>query len=252
MGEVTGQVAIVTGASRGLGRAIALRLAADGVRVMVCARDEAACEAVAGDIRERGGEASACACDVADAGAVARMVEQTRAKFGRIDIVINNAGMIEPIGHIADCDPAIWGRAVTVNLTGAFHVLHAALPALVAAEGVVIDIGSGAAKRPQEGWSAYCSAKAGLAMLTRCIAHEYGEKGVRAYGLAPGVVDTEMQGVIRASGMNPVSRLRRSDLAPPEAPAEVVAWLCRERPADLSGEDLDVRDPGLQSRVAAA
>ena len=108
---------------------------------------------------------------------------------------------------------------------------------------MIVNVSSGAAHRPQEGWAAYCAGKAGLAMLTKCTHLEYGAQGVRVYGFAPGVVDTAMQGAIRASGINPVSTLRREDLAPTDQPAKAIAWLCTQAAAGLAGQELDIRDP---------
>src|SRR5690606_21246900 len=151
---------------------------------------------------------------------------------------VNNAGVIEPIGRIADTDAATWARLITVNLVGAFNGVHAVLPRL-APGGAIVNISSGAASNPMEGWSAYCASKAGLAMLTRSIHDEYGDR-VRAYGFRPGVVDTAMQAEIRASKLNPVSQIPQSNLLKPEIPAAAVAWLLRHRPADLSGQELDI------------
>jgi NAD(P)-dependent dehydrogenase (short-subunit alcohol dehydrogenase family) len=100
-----------------------------------------------------------------------------------------------------------------------------------------------------EGWSAYCSSKAGVAMLTRCVDKEYGEQGVRIFGFAPGVVDTGMQGSIRESGINPVSDLKRSDLAPAWEPAHGIAWLCTSAADELVGSEIDVRHEDFRRRA---
>lgn len=241
-------VAIVTGASRGLGRAIAEELAKRGMAVVVAARDLAACEEVAREIRGVGGEALAVACDITSRGEVEAVVREALAHFGRLDVLVNNAGTIEPICRLSECDIEAWERSIRVNLLGAFYAIRAVLPHFQeAGGGVIIDISSGAAQRPLEGWSAYCSSKAGLAMLTRCVAHEQGDDGILAYGVRPGVVDTDMQVKIRASGVNEVSQLPRESLLPPEVPARFVADLCLLRPKELSGTELSVGDP----RVAA-
>jgi len=125
------------------------------------------------------------------------------------------------------------------------------VPQLIARGGTLVNISSGAAHSPREGWSAYCAAKAALAMLTRATALEYAARGLRCYGFQPGVVDTDMQVAIRASGMNEISRLRREQLATPAVPARWVTWLAAERPADLDGKDFSVNDASLRSRVEA-
>jgi NAD(P)-dependent dehydrogenase (short-subunit alcohol dehydrogenase family) len=117
--------------------------------------------------------------------------------------------------------------------------------------GAVVNISSGAASHPMEGWSAYCASKAAVAMLTRSVAHEYGSQGVLSFGYRPGVVDTDMQGRIRASGLNPISQLPREKLTRPDAAARGVVWLFEAMPADLSGMELDIRDEAFLQRIGA-
>lgn len=246
-----GRVAFVTGAARGIGAATALACARRGIApVLAVRRPEAAAE-VAARVRALGSECLVLPCDVTELASVRAAVQQTLATWGRLDCVVNNAGRIDPIGHLHETDPGTWAATLASNLTGAYHVLREALPALLAAQGVVVNLSTGAAHAPREGWSAYCSSKAGLAMLTRCVAHEYGGRGISAYGLQPGLVDTGMQERIRGSGMNEISRIPQSDLAPPERSAEVIAWLADTRPADLRGQDLSVNDRELMARALA-
>lgn len=240
------RVALVTGAARGIGAATALALAQRGIAPVLAVRDATTAQPVLEAVLGTGVACRIETCDVADADAVAAAVQRVLQAWGRLDIVVNNAGQIEPIGHLGDTEPAAWARAITVNLVGPYHVLKASLPALQASPAAaVVNVSSGAAHAPREGWSAYCSAKAGLAMLTRSLDLEYRERGVAVFGLQPGVVDTEMQVRIRASGMNEISRLARSDLAPPERSAGLIAWLCDARPSQHRGHDLSIRDEGL-------
>lgn len=252
MQDLKGQVAIVTGASRGLGEATARGLAALGVKVVLAARSLESCEAIVAEITTAGGEAKAIACDVSDFADVSDLVEITRASFGAPSILINNAGVIDPIGPILDSDPEHWAANLSINLLGSYHCIRAALADLLQSKGVVINISSGAAHTALEGWSAYCSAKAGLAMLTKATALEYGEHGLRVFGFAPGTVDTDMQVKIRASGINPVSQMTRDEHAPAEVPAQVIAYLCSSAAADLSGHELTIRDPQLRQRAGLA
>jgi NAD(P)-dependent dehydrogenase (short-subunit alcohol dehydrogenase family) len=245
------RVAFVTGAARGIGAAAALALARRGLTPVLAVRQPEAAEGAAAAVRQAGGACLVVACDVADLASVRSAVARTRDTFGRIDAVINNAGQIEPIGHLADTDPAAWAHTVAVNLTGVYHVLRETLPLLLVARGAVVNLSSGAAHTPREGWSAYCSSKAALAMLTRSVHQEYGERGVAVYGLQPGVVDTAMQERIRGSGMNEISRIPREKLAPPERSAGVLAWLADTRPADLVGQDLSINDEQLLARAQA-
>ena len=171
MTELAGKVAIVTGASRGIGLAAAMALAGAGASVMVVARDGLAASRAAEAVVAGGGRALGVSCDVADYAAVEAMVDDTSRRFGKPDILVNNAGVIEPIGALAQSDPATWARNINVNLIGSYNAIRATLPHMLrTGDGTVINVSSGAAHRPLEGWGAYCSAKAGLAMLTAALA----------------------------------------------------------------------------------
>ena len=250
MGKLSGQVIIVTGASRGIGAAAAIELAQNGAKLCLSARSAAACSGVLEQIKNAGGEAFAASCDVSDYTAVDKMVAETLDRYGRLDTLINNAGIVDPIGAIATSDPAAWSRNISVNLVGVYHGTRAVLPHFLAqGSGIIINISSGAAHSPMEGWSAYCSGKAGVYMMTRATALEAGEKGVRVYGFAPGVVDTDMQVTIRASGINPVSQIPRENLAAAADPAKAIAWLCSDAAIDLAGQELTIRDENLRKRI---
>jgi 3-oxoacyl-[acyl-carrier protein] reductase len=243
------EAAIVFGASRGLGKAIAAALVDAGFAVAAVCRKPGDAERIEAELGGRGPAAGLLA-DVTDASAVEAAVAAARQRFGRLDAVVNNAGIIEPIALTHQCDPAEWAGNVAINLVGPFHAIRAGLPVLLEkGRGTVVNISSGAAADPLEGWSAYCAAKAGLAMLTRAVDHEYRGRGIAAYGFRPGLTDTDMQAAIRASGVNPVSRVERSDLTPPELPASGVAWLVRERPADLMGREVSFGDPAFRRRA---
>lgn len=234
-------VAVVTGASRGIGHAICLALADAGWRVVAAVRSPPADAPFPGRASIR-----VATCDVADHGQVLSLFASIDATEGRLDALVNNAGVIAPIGRIADTDPVQWALAQQVNLVGAYHCTRAALPRLVTrGGGTIVDISSGAAHRPLEGWSAYCASKAALAMLTRAVHEEYGAQGIVAVGLRPGVVDTGMQGQIRASGLNPVSKLSRASLAAVDGPAAIVRALLQGAATRYAGQEIDVRDPAI-------
>jgi 3-oxoacyl-[acyl-carrier protein] reductase len=250
MSSLTGKIVIVTGASRGIGAAAAMALAKAGATVVLTARDGALAGDMARSITAAGGVALARDCDVSDYGAVEALVAETKSRFGTLHALINNAGVIEPIGSIAESDPVAWARNIEINLTGAYHAIRAVLSGMIAAGGgTIVNLSSGAAIRPQEGWSAYCSAKAGLHMLTRAVALETAGQGIRVFGFQPGTTDTDMQVLIRASGINPVSQIPRANLTPVAHPAAAIVYLCTPAADDLNGQDFSLRDEDFRARL---
>lgn len=249
MDHLKGKAVVITGASRGIGEAAARLFAQAGAKVVLAARSVAACQAITDEIAEAGGEARAVACDVADPQSVADAIAACENLFGGLDILINNAGVIEPIGRIEDLSPEDFGRVIDVNLKGVFNGLHAALPRMAAKGGVVVNISSGAATSPLEGWSHYCASKAGALMLTRAAERENQNGPVRVVGLSPGTVATEMQVVIKASGINPVSELDPSVHIPTEWVARALAWLCGPDAEEFRGVDVSLRDEDIRRRI---
>lgn len=241
--DLSGRTALVTGANRGIGAAIAMRLAQSGAFVIVSARSAAAAQAVAAGIRSHGGRAVGAACDVTDFKAVSALVQSHETRDGGIDIMVNNAGTIDPIAHLANSDPLQWSAVVDVNLKGVYHCSRAVLPFMLARKcGTIVTMNSGAANAPMEGWSHYCATKAAVQMLTRQIHKEYGEQGIRSLGLSPGPVAGDMQNQIRASGINPVSRLSQEDYIPAEWAAIAVAWLCTNAADPYLGTDFSIKN----------
>lgn len=241
--DLNGQLALVTGANRGIGAAIAKRLASAGAHVIVTARRQDGAETVAAAIRHLGGSAAAAQCDVTDYQAFAALARSCVAEHGHIDILVNNAGSIEPVVRLAESNANDWGAVVDVNLKGVYHGIRAVLPYMLKnAQGTIIAMNSGAANGPMEGWSHYCATKAAVQMLTRQLHKEYGESGIRSLGLSPGPVAGEMQAAIRASGINAVSRLPDSAYIPAEWAAEAVAWLCTAAADPYLGSDFSIKD----------
>lgn len=253
MQNLAGKVVIVTGASRGIGSAAALALGSAGASVMLIARDAARIADVARQIAASGGKAEAMPCDVSDYAACQAMVEATSRKLGPVDVLVNNAGVIEPIGAIGTTDPTEWARSIQINLIGAYYAIRAVLPAMLQrGHGDIINVSSGAALRPQEGWSAYCSGKAGLAMVTRSIDLEHRAAGIRVFGFQPGTTDTDMQVLIRASGINPISKIPREQLTPVAHPARAIVYLCGKDADDLAGKEFSLRDEEFRRRIGLA
>ena len=242
-----GKVVVITGASRGIGAAAARVFVAAGAKVALLARSADDIEALARDL---GGDAVAVVCDVADPVSVDAAVAAVLARWGRIDVLINNAGVIDPIARLADADPVLWARAIDVNLKGVFFGIRAALPIMRAqGGGTILTVSSGAAHAPLEGWSAYCASKAGAAMLTRAAHLEEAAQGLRIMGLSPGTVATGMQAAIRASGVNPVSQLDPAVHIPADWPARALLWMCSPAADGYLGQEISLRDAEIRQAV---
>ncbi len=245
MARMDGQVIAITGASRGIGAEAARAFAAMGAKVGLIARDAGAIAALAGEI---GGHA--VAADVADFTALDAAIGRIEAKFGPLNVLVNNAGVVEPIARLATADPATFGLAQDINLKGVFHGMRAVLPGMIARRrGTIITVSSGAAHNPLEGWGAYCASKAGAAMLTRVAHLEASPAGVRVMGLSPGTVATEMQVKIRASGINPVSQLDPSVHIPADWPARALVWMCSHDADEFAGTEVALREDRIRRRV---
>jgi len=242
--DLTGKIALVTGASRGIGEATARLFADAGAKVALLARSETDICRIADEIGEA---ALAVPCDVASYEDVDAALSKVETTLGPVDILINNAGVIDPIAHLSEADPIAWGQVIDINVKGVFHMMRRVVPSMVArGGGTVLTISSGAAHNPVEAWSAYCTSKAGAAMLTSMLDHEERVHGIRAMGLSPGTVATQMQRDIKASGVNPVSQLDWSVHIPADWPARALLWMCGPE-ADLHlGQELSLRDDAFR------
>jgi NAD(P)-dependent dehydrogenase (short-subunit alcohol dehydrogenase family) len=245
--DLTGRTVLITGASRGIGAEAARVFAEAGANVALVARSADSIADLAGEI---GNKAVAIPCDISRYWEVAQAVENCVTAFGGLDILINNAGVIEPIARLENADPEGWGQVIDINLKGVFHGMRAALPVMEAAGGgTVLTISSGAAHNAIEAWSHYCASKAGAAMLTMCLHKEMGDKGIRAMGLSPGTVATQMQREIKASGINPVSQLDWSDHIPADWPAKALLWMCGPESDAYLGQEISLRDESIRKKV---
>ena len=256
---LTNQVAIVTGAGRGLGRAVALTLAAHGASVVLASRNAPALDEVVTTIRRAGGHALAQTADVADERQVQELVLAAEQWVGPATIVVNNAGTVEPIGPLARSDPASWLRSLAVNVGGPYLVTRAALPGMLGRDyGRIVNISSRAASRPGAGWTAYAAAKAALVQLTRSLALELEGTGVAACALDPGLMDTPMQEHLRTIPTELLPRAeelrtaqREGRLRDPREPALIVAYLASPA-ASPNGAVLAMGDEDLARAAAAA
>lgn len=201
--DLSGKVAVVTGASRGIGADLARRFAARGLKLGLCARSA--------PVLDESEQVVSRSVDVTDEAAFTGFAAEVAERFGAIDLWVNNAGVLAPIAPLRDVDAAAFRAHVDVNLTGVFigSRLYAQHVRSRAGGGVLVNVSSGAATNPYEGWGPYCAGKAGLEMLTRVLAMEERASGLRAHAVAPGVVDTDMQKMIRESTQASFPRVER-------------------------------------------
>ena len=192
--RLQGKTILITGASSGFGRGIALACAAEGAALALVGRDETRLNEVAGLARQAGGQATPCVADIADEAQVLASVEKARAALGRIDVLVNNAGMNVTQRSIKDTSSAQWRQLIEVNLTAAFLFTKAVLPEMIAREdGTIINVASRAALHPHlAGGVAYSTSKQGMDSLTQVTNEEANPHGVRACLLCPGVGNTPL------------------------------------------------------------
>jgi NAD(P)-dependent dehydrogenase (short-subunit alcohol dehydrogenase family) len=230
--DLTGRAVLVTGATRGIGAELVRVLVAHGARVFA---------GVLGPHEPLPRGATVLQLDVtkqADADAAIARVE---AEAGGLDVLVNNAGIISPIGPLASLPSESLAPAFAVNVIGVHRMVIAALPLLRRSRGTIVNAGTGAATTPMEGWTAYCTSKAGVHMLTRLLALELGPEGIHSFFIGIPPTDTAMQAEIRAPGLNPSSKIPQETLVPTAVTVSVMAWLCS---TDAQGVDevlLDVR-----------
>ena len=247
MPDMTGKTVVITGASRGIGAETARVFAQAGANLALLARSQDEIAALAGEI---GPQAIAIPCNVARYGEMLAAVETVQRAFGRVDVLINNAGVIEPISHLATANPDDWGQVIDINLKGVFNGMRAAVPIMKAqGGGSILTISSGAAHHAIEAWSHYCASKAAVNMLGQCLDLEERHNGIRVIGLSPGTVATQMQKEIKASGINPVSQLNWEDHIPADWPAKCLLWMCGTDADPHLGSEIALRDEDIRRAV---
>ncbi|MGA2476111.1 MAG: SDR family oxidoreductase [Terriglobia bacterium] len=247
--ELRGQVAIVTGAGRGLGRATALALARARARVGVAARSEEQLAETVRGVTEAGGDALAVVVDVCDAAAVERMAREVERTLGPVDLLVNNAGTMGPLGPIWEADPGDWWHSMEVNLRGPYLCSHALLPGMIERRhGRIINVSTSAATVAVAHMGAYVIAKTALIRFTENLAAELLNSGVSVFAISPGTVRTAMAEHVLESeaGKKWLPWFRklfdRGRDVPAEKAAQLVVQLASGRADALSGRFIDVSD----------
>lgn len=258
MDTLRDRVALITGASRGIGAGLARAFHRHGLKLALCARSGPD----AGEIPDDPERIHYGHVDVTEYEALSRFASDAEQRLGAIDLWVNNAGLLDPIGPVRDVSPDEVRTHIEVNLLGVFHGTRVYLERLHRAKrtGTIVNISSGAAVRPIQGWGAYCAGKAAVDMLTRVTAQEERPHGIRAYALAPGVIETGMQELIRRqdeTDFPDVDRFRElhssGHLLDAESPAPVILRLAFGDPLPDDAVVLDVRDsPDLEDLGAFA
>lgn len=225
-----GDVAVVTGASRGIGRATALALSGRGLRLALLGRSSAALDEVAEAVRAQGGEARGFACDVAKEEDVTRAAAEAQAAFGAPRIVVNNAGIVRRGANVESTAPADWDEVIAVNLRGPFLVSRAFLPAMRAAgRGRLVHVSSISATLGSPGAASYAASKWGLVGLAKSLAEELRDSGIESVAVLPGSVDTEM---LVGSGFAP--RMTASEVA------GLIVYAALDAPSAINGSAIEM------------
>ena len=242
--KLANQVAIITGAGRGIGQAIAQAYAREGARLALAARSQPELEQTAAEIAKTGAEAIAVPTDVTDPAQAERLASAALTRFGRIDLLVNNAGISGPVGPLQDNDIAQWAETISVNLTGTFLVCRAVIPAMLKqGGGKIINLSGAGAANAWSNLSAYCASKAAVVRLTEVLAQELAPNNIAVNALGPGSVHTAMwdqmtQDAARA-GADFIHQLGLQVTSGGGAPiaecAELAVWLASQESANLTG-----------------
>ena len=248
MEHIKNKTLIITGASQGIGEATARLFAKLGANVALIARSKEKIEKISDDINSNGGKSIAIQCDVSSKAEVENAIKLTLKSYRSVNILIGNAGVINPIQNITDMDVSDFDKVIDVNIKGVWYGIKAVLPHMKNG-GTIITIGSGAASNALEGWSHYCTSKAAVHHLNSCLDLEMRKDLIRALVLSPGTVATEMQKIIKKSGINPVSKMNWSDHISPDWVAKCLVWMCSDQADEYLGKVVSLREETIRQKI---
>ena len=245
------KICLITGARTGIGLSIGQTLAKNGYRVIFSGRSINDCKDTVNQLVTDGFEAVESPIDLSNLSSLKQETETALSIWGTVDILINNGAVIEPISLIEKLDAQNFETAARINYLAPSLLISYCWSNFVKNRGKVINILSGASVNPIEGWAAYCSTKAALYMINQQT-HLEGEKyGISSIGISPGMVDTEMQGKIRASGVNQISKVKKEDLLNTKQPGLFALWCASPEANQFSGEMISENDPEVKAKYQA-
>ncbi len=240
--DLSGRVALVTGGSRGIGRAIALLLARHGANVIVTSRKLEGCEAVAAKIRAAGGNATALACHIGEPAQITALIQEIDARHGRLDILVNNAATNPYFGPSLGMDLSAYQKTVDVNIRGYFWTsIEAARRMLAQGKGAIVNVASVNAFRPMDGQAVYSMTKAAIVNMTQALAREWARQGIRVNALVPGLVETKFAAAIHENEKLRAAMERlvpMGRIAQPEEMAGAVLYLVSDAASYTTGSCL--------------
>jgi len=249
MSGLKNKIVVLTGASRGIGAATALEMAPDGPHLVLCARSAEACAETKAAVETLGATAECHGFDVADTAATSAFIDGIVAEHGRIDVLINNAGL-GYMGSVQDIPPADYLEVLQVNVLGPYNLISAVLPAMTEKNsGTIINLTSARAFIPDRFYGAYCSSKAALLSMTQCLHYDLEDSDVQIFAVSPGFTQTDMVEAIYSNSEFRAAALTIDQGQPPERPAKVVAWFAREAPTDLAGKHNQIQFNDLSLRA---
>jgi len=256
---LTNKVALITGASRGIGRATAIIFAQAGAKLVVTARSSEALAHLVEEITAQGGQAIAHPTDISNPVEVAELYQTACHQFGQVDILVNNAALLQPMDMVWQTDPLAWQTLMAVNVNGPYFCSQVVLPAMLhRKQGWIVNVSSGAASANVAGLSAYCASKAALERFSTVLAAEVAGHGLIVTTLRPGVVESHMQHTIRNTPMEQLPQVNKwqtlyedGNLRPPQEPALAILWLASRFAHQANGQHFNLDQPDFRQRLHA-